>query len=176
MIKKDFEIVDYNPKWKELFLIEKTNLLAIFNENLDSIHHIGSTAIPFTKAKPEIDILVVVKDENKIKKHNPKLEVLGYNYRGEPSFSNSESGWYYFSKDTNKVRTHKLHIFKKGNPDIQKKLFFVNYLNKHKDLAIEYGNLKKELSKKYNYNNKGIMKYLDGKSDFINNILLKASL
>lgn len=43
-MKQEFEILDYNPLWKERYSSEKEKLLKLFGENLHSIHHIGSTA------------------------------------------------------------------------------------------------------------------------------------
>lgn len=172
-MKQKFAIKAYNPYWKTLFLQEKAKLSKIFTANLISIHHIGSTAIPHTKAKPEIDILLVVKDDSNISSYDKSIEALGYVVRGECLDSGGTPGRYYYSKDTDQVRTHKLHICQIGHPEIMAKLLFVKYLNEHREAAIAYAALKTQLSKTYNYG-QNIEKYLDGKTDFINEVLQKA--
>lgn len=172
-MKRKFEILDYNSNWEEMYLNEKEKLVKIFEGNLNSIHHIGSTAIPYTKSKPEIDILVVVKDDSILSKYNKLIEELGYVVRGECLENGGTPGRFYYSKDFKNERTHKLHICKVGHSEIISKLIFVKYLKDHKETAIEYSNLKTTLSKKYNYG-KNIEKYLAGKTDFIMKVLDKA--
>jgi GrpB-like predicted nucleotidyltransferase (UPF0157 family) len=169
-MKKEFEILTYDPNWEELYVNEKRKLKAIFGDNLNSIHHIGSTAIRNTKAKPEIDILMVVKDDSSLSKYNQLIEELGYTVRGECLDAGGTKGRFYYSKDEDKRRTHKLHVCKIGHAEILPKLLFVKYLNDHEDEAIEYADLKTRLSKEYNYG-KSIEKYLAGKTDFILNVL-----
>ncbi len=173
LMKEEFEILDYSRAWKDLYLIEKAKLLEIFGENLLSIHHIGSTAIPNTKAKPEIDILIVVKDSSILAIYNPSLEELGYTVRGECLENGGTPGRYYYSKDIDNRRTHKIHVCQIGHPEIVSILLFVKYLNHHPQIAKDYASLKTTLSKRYNYG-KNFYKYLAGKRNFIMKVLDKA--
>lgn len=172
-MKHPFQITEYKPLWKNLFQLEKIKLEEVFGDSLCSIHHIGSTAIPFTAAKPEIDLLLVVKDDKMLPKFNPFLEKLGYRVRGECLDSGGTKGRFYYSKDQDNRRTHKMHICQQGHPEIMSKLLFVKYLNEHKETAQAYAELKIHLSKKYNYG-QNIEKYLEGKTAFILDILEKA--
>ncbi len=52
-------------------------------ENVVTIHHIGSTAIPSIYAKPIIDFLIEVKDIAKVDEGNAAMAVLGYKAMGE---------------------------------------------------------------------------------------------
>lgn len=56
-------ILPFDPNWKNSFAEEKQKLAAIFRDLKVGIHHVGSTAIQTTRAKPEIDILLVIKDD-----------------------------------------------------------------------------------------------------------------
>ena len=58
-MNKIMKIVDYDPLWELMFIEEKNKLTFIFGSMIKSIHHIGSMAIKTTKAKPEIDILLI---------------------------------------------------------------------------------------------------------------------
>ncbi len=173
-MKQAFQIQKYSPAWKNLYLAEREDLVNIFKDALQSIHHIGSTAIPHTCAKPEIDILVVIENDATIASYDQAIEALGYKVRGECLENGGTPGRFYYSKDLNNVRTHKLHVCQIGHSEIMAKLLFVKYLNDHKEVAIEYAQLKTELSKVYNYG-KHIEKYLEGKSDFIKKVLEKAN-
>ena len=169
-MKQEFEILEYDPLWREKFSDEKENLVKIFGDNLNSIHHIGSTAIPNAKAKPEIDILLIVKEDSNLTFYNIKLEELGYVVRGECLDKGGTPGRFYYSKNTNNKRSHKLHICKTGHSEILPKLMFVKYLNDHIEMAEEYSDLETRLSKNYNYG-RDFEKYLAGKSDFVKNVL-----
>ena len=50
-------IVPYDPKWPELYKIEREAIKSNMAPYLQAIEHIGSTAIPGLPAKPIIDIL-----------------------------------------------------------------------------------------------------------------------
>jgi uncharacterized protein YjbI with pentapeptide repeats len=60
------EVVPHNPKWREVFEVESKLFTDAPGENVISIHHIGSTAIPNIYVKPIIDLLVEVKDTVKV--------------------------------------------------------------------------------------------------------------
>ena len=64
------EVVPHDPKWQELFKIESKQVIDAMGENVVAIHHIGSTAIPTIYAKPIIDLLVEVKDIDKVDAKN----------------------------------------------------------------------------------------------------------
>lgn len=172
-MKKTFTIINYSPAWKGLYLAEEQELIAVFGDLLNSIHHIGSTAIPKAKSKPEIDILIVLKDVSNLSTYDESIEGLGYRVRGECLDSGGTRGRYYYSKDVNNVRTHKLHICQIGHEEIMDKLLFVHLLNKDEETAARYSALKVRLSQSYNYGNH-IEKYLKGKDEFVMKALEEA--
>ncbi len=169
-VKKKFKIVDYTPDWNDRYQAECSIMRKVFGDLVNSIHHIGSTAILTAKSKPEIDILVVVKDVSSLSRYDEAIERLGYKVRGECLDSGGTPGRYYYSKDVDNVRTHKMHVCAMGHIEIMDKLLFVKYLNEDASAAKEYSALKLKLSLLYNYGNQ-IEKYLSGKSEFIAEIL-----
>lgn len=169
---RKINIVDYNPDWNELFAKEKSKLEKIFGDLICSIHHVGSTAIKTTKAKPEIDILIVVKDDSILSEYDKQMINLGYRVRGECLDTESGTpGRFYYSKNVNNKRTHKVHICKIGHLNIMEMLLFVKYLNEHSDQGKSYADLKRQLSNKYDYDD--ITRYLEEKGLFIRDILEK---
>ncbi len=173
VMKKPFRIVPYDARWKAWYAAERDRLLRIFANQIVSIHHIGSTAIPGAGAKAEIDLLLVMKDTSLLPKYHSCLERIGYRVRGQCLEQGGTLGRFYFSKDCNFVRTYKLHICQVGHPDIHATLGFVKYLSDHPEAVRAYTALKVGLSKKYNYG-RSIEKYIQGKSDFVQDILRKA--
>jgi GrpB-like predicted nucleotidyltransferase (UPF0157 family) len=160
--KRIVEIVPYNSVWEQNFKDEATKIKKIFKQIFVDIHHIGSTAIPLVKAKPIIDIMVEVKDINKVDRYNNKMEESGYEVLGEFGIPKRR----FFQKGGNN-RTHHVHIFEKGSPQIKRHIDFRDYLIAHPTIAREYSLLKEKLAKKYHYD---IDKYQEGKESFIKKI------
>ena len=102
-------ILPWTEDWVKQFEKEEKILKIIFGNELLEIYHIGSTTIPtIGYAKPVIDILIVVKDIEKIDLYDEAMIIQGYEPRGE----NGIPGRRYFSKGKNN-RTHHIHIFRK---------------------------------------------------------------
>jgi len=171
-MSRKINIVDYNPDWNELFAKEKSKLEKIFGDLICSIHHVGSTAIKTSKAKPEIDILIVVNDDSNLSEYDKQMINLGYRVRGECLEQGGIPGKYYYSKRVDNIKTQKVHICKKGHKEIMKMLLFVKYLNEHSNQGRFYADLKRRLSNKYDYDD--ITRYLEEKGVFIRDILEKA--
>jgi len=160
--KRIVEVAPYNPIWQQKFKEEAKKIEKIFKEIFVDIHHIGSTAVPLVKAKQIIDILVEVKDINKVENHNKAMEKLGYVALGEYGTPKRR----FFQKGGNK-RTHHVHIFEVGSPQIKRHIDFRDYLISNPKVAKEYSLLKEKLAKKYPYD---IDKYQEGKDTFIKKI------
>lgn len=157
---QEIKMCAYDENYKKLFLLEKKALENILQENLSQIHHIGSTAIIGIKAKPIIDILIAVKDLEKVDEKNLEFENLAYEYMGEFGIKNRR----YFRKG-GFYRTHQIHIFKEDDEfNIIRHLAFRDYLNTFKEKAKEYEKLKIKLAKLYPYD---IEKYCDGKDEWV---------
>lgn len=162
------EVVPHDPKWQELFKIESKQVIDAMGENVVAIHHIGSTAIPTIYAKPIIDLLVEVKDIDKVDAKNEQIEFLGYEVMGEFGIA----GRRYFRKDNQEgVRTHHIHAFTVDSDQVKRHLAFRDYMMAHPVDAQRYSELKRRLAKKYPTNIDG---YMDGKDGFIREIVKKA--
>lgn len=104
------EIAPWTEEWNELYRKEEGILQSIFSNELLEIHHIGSTSVPqIGFAKPIIDILIVVKDINKVDDYNAPMILIGYEPRGEQGIV----GRRYFPKGGDhslKERRTELHL------------------------------------------------------------------
>jgi len=80
--QRPYELQEYNPEWKQMFNDSKDKITPLFGDNLISIEHIGSTSMEGMFAKPSIDILVAVKDLDKVTENLQLFVEAGYNPRG----------------------------------------------------------------------------------------------
>lgn len=141
---------------------EAAKLRGIFGSEIMAIHHIGSTSVEGMMAKPVIDIMPVVQAIERIDNFNNAMIDIGYEPKGE----NGLPGRRYFQKGGD-MRTHHIHFYMTGDPEIERHLAFRDYLRTHPDIAKEYGNLKKELSQRFPDN---IEAYISGKERLVSEI------
>lgn len=154
------QVVEYDSNWKMLFDNEKNEIENILGSKLKAIYHIGSTAVEGLKAKPIIDILLVLEQVKDIDIFNEKFEAFCYECMGELGIT----GRRYFRKGGNN-RTHQIHAFgENSHHDIIRHIALRDYLRKHPVVATEYGELKAELAVKFP---ESIDNYSDGKNAFV---------
>lgn len=165
--KFEIDLVPHTPQWNVLFQEESKILSDILGNNLMTIHHIGSTAIPGILAKPIVDMVPVVKDIHKVDHLTPQFESFGYEVKGEYGMP----GRRFFLKHKDGKRICNIHIFEEGHPDIERHLLFRNYLRVHPQEAARYSQLKEELVAK---SADDIERYCWGKEDFIKEIEKRA--
>ncbi|WP_438448716.1 GrpB family protein [Gorillibacterium sp. sgz5001074] len=149
------EVLPYDPLWVSKFEEEVENLRSILGSEMIDIHHIGSTSVPGLSAKPIIDVMPVVKDIGRVDSYNEQLRNRGYEPKGE----NGITGRRYYTKGGDE-RTHHIHIYAVGNPQILRHLAFRDYLKAHPNVAKSYGDLKAELAAQFPYD---IASYIKGK-------------
>lgn len=135
---KKIIVTSYNSDWPDIFEREAKIISGVLEANCIIIHHIGSTAVPGLSAKPIIDIICVVKNqENAIR----PLESLGFKYKGEYNIPLR----YYF--DRSEGTQVNLHVYKEGHPEIELNLLFRDYLRQNSDAREQYAQLKENLLK-----------------------------
>lgn len=153
------EVVPYRSEWTNLFASEAQLIQQALGDNCVAIHHIGSTAVPGLAAKPVIDIIPVVKNILVVDQANAAMEQLGYTAKGEFGMLFRR----YFEKG-GAVRTHNVHVYEEGNPEIERHIKFRDWMRTHPADKEAYANLKKELAFKFP---NAILKYCMGKDAFV---------
>lgn len=153
------EVVPYDPNWIDLFQAEAAALRHIFTDNVVTVHHIGSTAVPGLAAKPTIDILLEVKDIEQVDQHNAQMAELGYEAWGEYRIP----GRRFFVKGDTK-RTHHVHVFQTGSHKIARHLHLRDYLIAHPAEARAYAELKLKLATQFAHDRRG---YVTNKQDYV---------
>ena len=160
-------LMPYDSRWVDDFERESALVKAALGDVLVELHHIGSTAIPGIVAKPVIDMLAVVTDVA-VLDTRLWLEHLGYEAKGEFGIS----GRRYFRKNSAQgVRTHQLHSYTAGSPQIRRHLAFRDYLRSNPNEAQQYAKLKKDLAQRFATDIEG---YADAKTEFIREIERRA--
>ena len=95
---------------------------------------------------------------------NPAMEALGYEACGEFGIP----GRRYFRKDdAAAIRTHHVHAFAVGSPEIERHLAFRDFLRAHPTWAEQYSDLKRNLAAAHA---DSIERYMDGKDAFIQEV------
>ena len=160
------EVSTYKEQWALMFEAEAEQLRGILGLQLIDIYHIGSTSISGLKAKPIIDIMPVVRDIELVDEYNQSMREIGYEPKGE----NGIVGRRYFEKGGDN-RTHHVHIYEIGSPEIERHLAFRDFLMTHPARVVEYGELKGHLAQQFPYD---IESYINGKERLVSEIDRKA--
>jgi len=163
-------LAPHDPRWPAEFEREALAVLEAMPDLSIELHHIGSTAVPRIVAKPVIDMLGVVPAVEALDAHAHLLAALGYEALGEFGIA----GRRYFRKNAaDGVRTHQLHAFAVGSPEIQRHLDFRDYLRAFPAEAAAYGTLKHDLAVRCGSD---MSAYGEGKTDFIRAIERRAAV
>jgi GrpB-like predicted nucleotidyltransferase (UPF0157 family) len=171
-------IEDYNEEWANEFEELKTIYLHHFRQQNIDVQHVGSTSVPGCAAKPILDIDIIIDTTEKIQQVISKLNELGYTHLGDLGIKGREA----FKRDSIRVPYHEdksykfehhLYICVASSISLKNHLQFRDYLRRNKAAVLEYSNLKKELANKYEND---IDSYIENKTNFITNILLKTGL
>ena len=163
------EVVPYNKNWPILFDREAVHIQECLQDNFIEIHHVGSTSVEGLCAKPQIDIIIVAKDIILAAK---QLNYLSYISRGEMFIP-----FHQFCKKNLQGYGYNVHIYEKGDAQIELNLMFRDALRNNENLKNEYAKLKMELVKQEKLHSKssgGIKGYNLEKNNFILKVREKA--
>lgn len=155
-----YTFTEYSPEWPLEFEREAARLRALWGDAIVTIHHVGSTSVPGLAAKPIIDLLPVVRNIEQVDGYNDAMTAAGYKAWGEYGLP----GRRYFTKDANGVRTHNIHTYAAGNPEVLRHVAFCAYLRAHPDVCAEYVQVKRRA---YALHPADIDAYNDAKNDWI---------
>lgn len=162
-------VVEYDPRWRDIFEAERKRLAKILANRVFEIQHIGSTSVPGLAAKPVIDIAIGLRDLNDAAGCIPILEKDGYSY--VPEFDRVIPERRFLWRVNNQRQRYHLHLADTKSLVWINSIRFRDYLKRHKEEAVEYGQLKAELAVKCGSD---IGSYVDGKTEFVERILALA--
>lgn len=153
--------------WAHQFRIEAEHLAAMLGAEVVAIHHIGSTAIPSLCAQPTIDILVEVRDIERVDQYNHTLAAHCYDARGE----HGVAGRRFCARTIPILRTVQVQMFERGHTAITRHLAFRDYLIARPDEAQAYARLKEQLAHQFPDDHEH---YTSGKSTLLRSLTARA--
>jgi GrpB-like predicted nucleotidyltransferase (UPF0157 family) len=159
----------HDPRWAKSFEAESRLVARALSPGVTAVHHIGSTAIPGTCAKPIIDILVEVADISTVDTSDPDMTALGYESMGECGIAGRR---YFRKEDEAGTRTHHVHVFTSRSPEALRHLAFRDFMLAHHDWAGRYSDLKRRLAQAHPND---IEAYIEGKDAFIKEVNQRAA-
>ena len=161
-------VVDYDPEWPRRFDDLRARIWPAVAGLADRIEHVGSTAVPGLKAKPIIDMTIVVPQRADVPPAIGRLAAVGYRHRGNLDIEDREA----FDHPPDLPRHH-LYLCPEGTIGIVNQLAVRNYLRAHPNVARRYGELKQRLAMQFPSD---IDSYVFGKTDFVLDVLRRAGL
>ena len=164
-------LVPHDENWADEYEFARDEIETILGDNIVEIHHVGSTAIKGTVAKPILDVAVVIKSVDSL--NIADMEEASYDYVR----LREDTGKYLFVRRIMQesvdetLSTHHIACYLEDNADFKATLLFCKYLNDHPEYAKRYNDLKIELASKYPDDR---ITYANAKSDFIVNVVALA--
>ncbi|MDF2629318.1 MAG: yqkA [Symbiobacteriaceae bacterium] len=165
-LRDQVELVDYDPRWPVACEDERRRIAAALGVAIETVEHVGSTAIPSMPAKPVLDIMVGVEHRELTAEQLTAMAKLGYEARGERS---GVEGRLFFRKGN--PRTHHVHMVPHGGELWQNYLRFRDFLRTHPADAARYAALKRDLASAFAHERP---RYTESKAPFIAEILERA--
>lgn len=163
-MQRRIQIVAYDPVWPNRYQAERQALEPILAPILVDMHHVGSTSVAGLAAKPVIDILIQISDDSRLSAFDPALVELGYAPRGECLDAGGTPGRFYYSKNSEGLRSHQLHVCQTGHCEIASMLAFPRYLRHNPAVRDQYQALKQRAAAA---NRGDIVGYIAAKHDFV---------
>ena len=174
MDKHTIALAAYDPDWACQFEALKNVYALYLKDRIKSVEHVGSTAVPYLVAKPVLDIDLIITSEAKLQEVIEVLATLGYEFRGDQGIKDR----YAFRANgstTPNIGTdrtwpkHHLYCCIENSASLNNHITLRDALRNDPKLREAYRQLKKDLASRTN----DIDVYIEGKSDFIANILLQ---
>lgn len=145
-IKRKYFFSKYDPNQKVQFSLIKDLLSDIFGDKAIDIQHIGSTSIEGMKAKPLIDVLVIVEKIELFQEQKDKMIKAGYEW-GENYIAPNTLIFFKLGSDGEKLEN--IHICEKGSAKERQFIIIRDYLKTHPEKVKEYSNLKEKNASLY---------------------------
>ncbi|SDO48310.1 GrpB family protein [Alkalicoccus daliensis] len=158
---------EHSAHWEAQYSHEKNKIMDIIGDEVDTIEHIGSTAVKDLKAKPINDIMVGIKELKLAPDLIDPLSEIGFEYVRKDEFPDRG----FFRKGSWGNGTCHLHLVETKSTEWKEKLLFREYLRNYPDVANEYELLKSKLAAEYKNDRSS---YTQKKEPFIQDIIKRA--
>ena len=156
-------LLPHNGKWADEYYQVKSQIEAVWGNNVIEIQHVGSTAIRRIPAKPILDIAVRL---HSIRNMDVEaLKRLGYDYCGPRE--GRDTYHLFVLRGENQISLRHIHCYDVSDKEFFQLVGFRDYLNSHSDAAKKYSELKEKLARLYPEDR---IAYTKGKESFIESI------
>ena len=170
-------VVNYNEKWPQDFLKIKNELTKVLTVKCE-VQHVGSTSIPGMKAKPIIDIDVVLDNWADFEAVKKVLAEIGYEHEGDKGITGREA-FCRNGKVHNEILDdidHHLYVCSVDNEEYKRHILFRDYLRNHDEARDRYNQIKEEILAKVGPENRAgyVQMKEDEYRDFFEDVISKA--
>jgi len=144
-------IQEYDPIWTLQFLDLKQTLLRALQAIDVQIEHVGSTSVQGLAAKPIIDIDIVYRRAETWPKILQALNKLDYSHVGDQGLVGREVFKRKIPAPEHTVLDrfkHHLYVCPGQSQELQRHLYFRNYLRAHEEARNKYAELKRAIAEK----------------------------
>jgi len=160
-------VVCYDENWPQIYEQERRTILEQVGEQFVELEHVGSTAIPGLAAKPVIDMMAAVRTLEDGPAILARLAPLGFT-----SVSiDMPRRLLLRRQDPDLGCAFHLHIVEAATWPERNERLLRDYLRAHRDLAVEYGLLKRQLATEHGSD---LQAYTSAKTAFIQAVVDRA--
>src|SRR5438552_1119268 len=160
-------ISDYDPDWPRMFELLRERVAAALGEIVDRIEHVGSTSVPGMRAKPVIDLDVLLRSGDDLAVAIERLARIGYEYQGNRGIPGRES----FRTTDAALPAHHLYVCPPRSAEFARHIALRDYLRAHPEEAGAYSALKKSLYPQFRDDRYG---YQNAKDAFVSELVRRA--
>jgi GrpB-like predicted nucleotidyltransferase (UPF0157 family) len=140
-VKRKYSFTEYNPDWKFHFSAIKDYLISVFKDKALGVEHVGSTSIEGMKAKPLIDVLIVVGKMESFQEQINSMVKDGYEW-GENYIAPNTLIFFKLGPDGEKLEN--IHVCEKDSAKARQFIVMRDYLRNHPERAKGYSELKEK--------------------------------
>ena len=169
MINRKYSLSEYDPNWISKFNSIKELLLKVFGDKALKIEHVGSTSVQGMKAKPLIDVLVIVEKLELFEKEKELMIEAGYEWHYYPD----PEGLVFSKFGPDGEKLEDIQICEESSPWVRQFIVVRDYLRAHPEKAKEYSELKQ---KNIELHPNDYSAYRDAKAPFLEQLKQEAYL
>jgi len=153
----------YDPDWARVYELIAADIRGALGTTALSIDHVGSTAIPDIRAKPVIDVLVLIKAYDPESLYTGALASAGYR------FGHRDDDHVFFEGSAHGMPVH-VHVVEEGAKESRRMIVFRDHLRANQEEARRYEDLKVSLAREH----ADVNNYADAKSSYVWSIVRQA--
>ena len=139
-------VLPYDRAWKADFEKIRAEIESAAGDLIERIEHVGSTSVEGMKAKPIIDIDVVIRDYSVFEDLVQKLAAIGYEHEGDLGVKHREAFRY---ADKPHLQAHHLYVCPADSEELRRHITFRDYLRSHPEAVRRYSDVKEQAARLY---------------------------